>query len=71
MVVAYRMTNGRIIHPECREAYCRHEPFRHEPGPTIQAGLMAGYEFAGGQLCDHCKEPIAPDVPQTRRAKEV
>jgi len=56
--IAYRMTNGRIVHPECREAYRNAFAKKKIIPPGIDAGLLEGYHNAEKLTCEHCGKTI-------------
>lgn len=53
----WKLTNGKFVHPECREAY---QAKRAKGGnrPGIFSAVHPGYEMNKFTLCDHCQVPI-------------
>jgi hypothetical protein len=68
----YRLRDGAIVHPICREAYQRKHASSHNY-PGIEAALYPGYQpMSRFQLCKHCEAPIW-DAPNdgTERRREL
>lgn len=63
----WRMTNGRYVHPECREAYQKKLEAKH-CRPSIDAAVSQGYAMSRFTLCEHCQAPIwdAPNAGTQR-----
>lgn len=56
--IAYRMTNGRTVHPECREAYRDAYAQKKILPPAIETGLLEGHPDAGKLTCQQCGKTI-------------
>ena len=57
-MIAYRLTDGKIIHDTCRAACQARVCETGRKFPAIEAGLLDGYEFRFFQICEQCQEPI-------------
>jgi len=55
-VFAYELTNGKIVHPRCREDYQR--KFKAGKFPAIESAWLRGHDISTFATCDHCQNSI-------------
>lgn len=58
----WKLTNGKFVHPECREDYQANKT-KGGNRPAIESAVYEGFQMSRFELCAHCNIPIWEKAP--------